>query len=161
MKLFIVDNEHYKLTIVIVLLNVLIITECVVLLVRATNPFFTSSDHPTSAFALFLAVQITAAAVLSVGICAAKDKMVLLNRGLFKTVAFTNAVYAIIFFVRKDVLAGFVMSFLVLINALGSLVCRRFFLHLTWNQQLPTTAPSSNQQLPTTVPSLNLNNTRV
>ncbi|TMW68900.1 hypothetical protein Poli38472_001056 [Pythium oligandrum] len=140
-------SERCKLTSGIVLLNAIIIAECVLLLVRATNPFFHSMDHPTPAFIVFMVLQIAylgAAAVFSVGACAGKHRMVILNRGLFQIVAFTNVVYAIIFFVRKDIQGGLAMGFLAMVNVLGALLCRRFVLHLTWHQQLPTTSPSYN-----------------
>ncbi|TMW68899.1 hypothetical protein Poli38472_001055 [Pythium oligandrum] len=129
-------NERCKLTSAIVVLNAIIIAECVVLLVRGTNPFFHSMDHPTPAYFVFMVLQIlylTAAAVFSVAACAGKAKMVMLNRGLFQVVTLTNIVYAIIFFVRSDVSRGLAMGFLAITNVLGAIVCGRFVVHqLSW-----------------------------
>ncbi|TMW68898.1 hypothetical protein Poli38472_001054 [Pythium oligandrum] len=120
-------DERCKLTSAIVLLNTIIIAECVVLLASATS----SLAHPTPAFVVFMVMQsfyLATAAVLSVAACAARDKMLVANRGFPQVVAFTNTVYAIIFFVRKDVQGGLAMGFLAIVNVLGVLVCRRFFL---------------------------------
>ncbi|KAJ0391626.1 hypothetical protein ATCC90586_011733 [Pythium insidiosum] len=143
-------SERCKLTSAIVLLDAAVMTECVLLLAIATNPFFGAMSKPTPAFIAFMVLQILVigvAGIAALGACACKERLVRANRHLFFFTALVNVVYAVAMFATGNSQGGLTFAFLALLGVMGAMLSRRFALLLSQHHApLPTRSPSYAQQ---------------
>ncbi|GLE01883.1 hypothetical protein PINS_up010721 [Pythium insidiosum] len=139
-------SERCKLTSAIVLLDAAVVTESVLMLAIATNPFFGAMSKPTPAFIAFMILQILllgVAGLAALGTCACKERLVRANRALFFVVALINVVYAVAMFATSNTQGGLTFAFLALLGVMGAMLSRRFALLLSqYHEPLPTRSPT-------------------